>query len=98
MKTFRSFSEEHLRLMLLQVLTEASEYSHNEDVLRSAVRELGHAVSRDALRTQLAWLAEQGLVRTEETAGLLVARLTSRGEDAAQGLAQIPGVSRPRPR
>ena len=97
MSGFRTFEAKHQRLALLQVLAEASGYSHNEDVLRTALRALGHSVSRDALRTQLSWLAEQGLVRTQETASLVVASLTDRGEDVSQGLAQIPGVARPRP-
>lgn len=44
------------------------------------------------------WLAEQGLVRTEELeAGVLVAAITERGLDVAGGRAVVPGVRRAPP-
>ena len=97
MSGFRKFETEHQRLALLQVLAEASEYSHNETVLRLALGELGLAVSRDRLRTQLNWLAEQDLLQVQDVSGLLVARLTARGEDVAHGRSRTPGVARSRP-
>ncbi|PWG62845.1 VpaChn25_0724 family phage protein [Spiribacter halobius] len=95
-----SFSEHAARdqrLVILQALEEDAGYSHNEHVLRSVLRAFGHAVSRDALRSQLAWLAEQGLIELEESSGVQVASLTPRGEDVATGAARVPGVARPRP-
>lgn len=84
------------RLVILQALEQDADYSHNEHVLRSVCASVGHNVSRDRLRTELNWLAEQGLISVEETAGTQVARLTARGEDVAQGRARVPGVARPR--
>ena len=57
----------------------------------------GHKVSRDRLRTVLAWLAEQGLILVNDPGGLKVARLTARGQDVSCGAADCPGVKRPRP-
>ena len=51
----------------------------------------------DRVRTELHWLAEQGLVRIETVGSVLVAKLTKRGEDAALGKVRIPGMPRPRP-
>jgi Fe2+ or Zn2+ uptake regulation protein len=94
-----SFSEvvaEDQRLLLLQALEEDPDYSHNEHVLRSLLGAMGHNVSRDSVRTQLAWLAEQGLVTLNDAAGTRIAKLTARGEDVALGHARAPGVARPR--
>lgn len=84
------------RLSLLQALAEDPDYSHNEHVLAALLQSLGHGVSRDQLRTELSWLAEQGLIKLDQ-AELYVARLTARGEDVAQGRSRVPGVARPRP-
>lgn len=88
---------EHQRLVLLQVLEEDADYAQNETVLQTALSAVGHGISGDRLRTELAWLAEQGLVTIESVAGLQVAKLTNRGEDVALGRTRVPGVARPRP-
>lgn len=84
------------RLVILEALEQDSGYSHNEHVLRSMLEATGHHVSRDMLRSQLAWLEEQGLVTVALVGETRVAKLTGRGEDAARGNARIPGVARPR--
>ena len=90
------------RLVMLRVLVEDAGYSQNEYVIQTCLEALGHNVSQDRLRTDLAWLAEQGLI-TVETVGannhalVLVAKLTGRGADVAQGKTIVPGVKRPRP-
>lgn len=94
---FSEFARERRRLSALQLLAEAPGYSHNDGVLRAGLAAVGHAVSADALRGDLAWLAEQGLVAVEEVGEVRVARLTERGEDVAAGRAGCPGVARPRP-
>lgn len=98
MNEFARLIQEDIRLSVLQVLNEDADYSHNESVLKAALRAVGHSVSSDRLRTELQWLAEQGLLRTEDVGGIIVARLTARGQDAAVGAAQVPGVKRPAPR
>ena len=57
----------------------------------------GHEVSLDALRTDLAWLAEQALVEVEDGAKVVFGTLTQRGLDVAEGRAKVPGVTRPGP-
>jgi hypothetical protein len=50
------------------------------------------------VRSEIAWLAEQGLATSDELpGGLLVATLTERGSDVASGRASVPGVQRPNP-
>lgn len=85
------------RLVILRVLADSIGYTCNEHLLGSLLESFGHAVSRDALRTELAWLAEQGLVTTREVAGVTIAKLAPRGADVAAGSAHVPGVKRPAP-
>lgn len=98
-----SFAEhlaEDRRLVHLRLLAEAPGYAANESLLHTALSRFGHHVSRDQVRGDLAWLAEQGLVTAESIGpgiGLVVATITRRGLDAAHGRATVPGVKRPAP-
>lgn len=96
MSSFREVAAADQRLIVLQALEEDPGYSHNEGVLRSVLGTFGHQLSRDALRTELAWLDEQGLITVSDAGGVQVASLTSRGQDVALGRARVPGVARPR--
>ncbi|WP_066667369.1 MULTISPECIES: VpaChn25_0724 family phage protein [unclassified Sphingomonas] len=88
----------HLRLTLLRVLEKAPGYCANSSILTQAVREMGLAATRDQVRAELAWLADQRLVSTlEPSGGLVVATITERGFDVAGGVAVVPGVQRPTP-
>ncbi len=95
--SFAKLVQEDMRLVVLRVLAEDADYSHNEHVLRSALASVGHNVSQDKLHTELSWLDEQGLVAVTDTVGVKVAKLTSRGFDVANGAAIVPGVKRPAP-
>jgi Fe2+ or Zn2+ uptake regulation protein len=98
MATFAEHLAEDRRLVILRLLEQAPGYQLNASVLHSGLDRIGHDVSRDVLRTDLAWLAEQGLVTLDHLAeGVTVATLTERGLDAAHGRAIIPGVKRPAP-
>lgn len=89
----------HLRLAMLRLLAEAPGYSLNSSILTDAVAELGLAATRDQVRGEIAWLAEQGLAASDELpGGLMVATLTERGGDVASGRAHVPGVQRPTPK
>ncbi|MEW5974123.1 MAG: hypothetical protein AB1713_10245 [Pseudomonadota bacterium] len=98
MAAYSDVVSEHQRLVILQALTEDADYSHNEAVLHTMLAAIGHGLSLDALRAQLRWLEDVGLVTVEEVKLVgLVARVTARGVDAARGLARVDGVARPRP-
>lgn len=87
---------EDQRLVILRSL---ADYGGDlgESVLQDCLGEYGHRVSRDAVRTQIAWLSEQGFVRLRTLSdGYLVAELTVRGQDVAQGRTSAPGVKKPR--
>jgi Fe2+ or Zn2+ uptake regulation protein len=88
---------EHLRISILRVLEQAPGYSANDSILLDVLRsELGFGASRDQVRSEIAWLSEQGLVRAEAFGiSLTVATLTGRGQDTAAGIVTHPGVKRP---
>lgn len=89
----------HVRLAMLRLLAEAPGYALNSSILTDAVAALGLAATRDQVRSEIAWLAEQGLVTSDELpGGLMVATLTERGSDVASGRAHVPGVQRPTPK
>lgn len=93
---FDEFQTQDRRLVLLRALEAAVQYRANAYLLRAFADSLGHVVSADKLDTDLAWLAEQGLV-TLERQPVAVATLTARGLDVASGRASVPGVKRPLP-
>ena len=101
MKPYRQFLIEDQRLALLRILSELPGYTANTSVLHTLLTNLGHAVSRDEVRSHVAWLDEQGLVEAEPidgVDGLLMVRLVERGGDVALGRATVPGVKKPGPR
>ena len=84
------------RLVVLQVLQQDAAGSCNENVLRAALGMAGHRkLSSLRMRDLLSWLAGQELVALEERAGLMLARITDRGEDVALGGSSVPGVAAP---
>lgn len=85
------------RLVLLRSLGDCGGDA-NESVLQTCLDAYGHRLSRDTVRSHLAWLDEQGLCTTKDVAGCLVATLTGRGLDVSEGRSTVPGVKRPRPR
>lgn len=85
------------RLVMLRSLVDAGGEA-NESILQDCLDVFGHRVSRDQVRTHITWLAEQGLVAIENVGSYMVANLTGRGQDVAEGRSTVPGVKKPRPR
>ncbi|EAP5465385.1 ArsR family transcriptional regulator [Salmonella enterica] len=88
---------EDRRLVILRSLMDCNNEA-NESILQDCLDAYGHNVSRDVVRGQIDWLAEQQLVTVENLRGFYVVTLTSRGQDVAKGRARVAGVKRPRPR
>lgn len=95
-KDFAQHLRQDQRLVMLRILTELPSYRVNSSVLSTLLHQLGHTMSRDQVKTELRWLAEQGLVSLEEAGSVLVATLEERGQDVADGRARVDGVNRPR--
>jgi hypothetical protein len=91
--------EEDRRLALLRVLEAHPAFRANDSVLGMALDRVGHVVSRDRVRSDIAWLDEQGLITREIIADgrVHVATLTQRGIDVAMARSAHPGVKRPSP-
>lgn len=96
--SYTDYERQHLRLTILRLLEEDRDRSANDSLLRDAVRPFGFSPSRDQLKTELRWLEEQGLVSIKDLDPMLVATLTERGQEAATGTVNVPGVKRPGPR
>lgn len=92
--SYAKFEVSHQRRVVLELLEQDPDYSHNELIIKSALKSLGHSMSTDKLHTELAWLQEQGLITVERIGNLSVARLTARGQDVATGAASVPGIAR----
>ncbi|EBP9465246.1 ArsR family transcriptional regulator [Salmonella enterica] len=88
---------EDRRLVILRSLLDCNNES-NESILQDCLDAYGHNVSRDVVRGQIDWLAEQNLVTVENLSGFYVVTLTGRGQDVAEGRAKVSGVKRPRAR
>lgn len=94
---FDQFQTEDRRLVILRGLASAAQFRANAYLLRRYCEAVGHVTSADRIEQDLAWLAEQSLVRLEKAEGVTVATLTQRGGDVAEGRATVPGVQRPQP-
>ena len=96
--SYRQIITEDIRLHVLRAMAQEPDYALNDYVLRRALQLVGHDIGGDRLRTELHWLAEQGLITVDPVSEhTLVAKLTPRGEDVGLGRAHVPGVARPRP-
>jgi len=92
---YGQFLREDQRLVILRVLVDMPGYRTNSSVVTALVRQFGHDASRDQVKTELHWLAEQGLSTVEDMEDVLLVSLTERGADVAAGRATVPGVRRP---
>lgn len=96
---FAAVHDGHVRLSVLRLLDAQAGYCSNDSVLCQAVNALALSCTRDQMRGHLVWLAEQRLLtRMDTPQGVVVATLTERGSDVANGRSTIPGVQRPSPR
>lgn len=98
MSDYSEHFAKHVRLVILRLLAEATEYRLNASIIGDMVNAHGLAATRAQIRTEIGWLAEQGLLNGAElSSGLVVATLTERGLDVAAGRATVSGVQRPGP-
>lgn len=95
--SYADYLREDRRLVILKALEASAGYSAGHYVVGRFAASQGHVVSSDVLLSDLAWLAEQGLLTTREAEHITVATLTQRGAECAQGIAIVPGVQRPQP-
>lgn len=97
MSNYADHITEDRRLVVLRMLEKAAQYSANAFLIRRFCERVGHAVGADRIEQDLAWLAEQGLVKVDRREDVTVAELTVRGLDVAGGRTKVPGVQTPMP-
>ncbi len=90
------FSEQQ-RLIMLQTMAEDEDYSINNEMFQPVLKNFGHAISIDLINSHFNYLEEIGLITTSLCGKFIVATLTRRGLDVAQGVAKAPGVARAKP-
>jgi hypothetical protein len=95
MSQYSDFLRQDIRLVVLRLLAEMTAYRANSSVLTMALDTYGHSLTRDQVKTELHWLAEQGALTLENVGPVMVATLTERGQDIAAGRARVPGIKRP---
>lgn len=95
MSQYAEYLRQDIRLVILRLLVEMTAYRANSSVLTMALDSYGHTLSRDQVKTELSWLAEQHALTLEDVGPVLVATLTERGQDIAAGRARVPGIKRP---
>lgn len=95
MTQYAEFLRQDYRLVILRLLVEMTGYRANSSVLTMALDSYGHTLSRDQVKTELHWLAEQGALTVADVGPVIVATLTERGQDIAAGRARVPGIKRP---
>ena len=96
--SYPDFETEGRRLVILRILSRRNQFTTNEYSLNDELKgAYAHNISRDKPHGDLAWLEEQGLVITQTPRIGWIVTLTSRGADCAEGLANVPGVAKPRP-
>ena len=93
---------EHLtfdrRLVILRLLKQSGGRGNDSSLLQG-VRYIGHGgATRDEVRSDLEFLKARGLITIEyfnET--VMVATITERGVDVAEGRVEVEGVKKPSP-
>lgn len=95
--SYQTVLAEDRRLCVLRLLSTSPGREANHYVLKTALQSLGHAVSHDVVKGDLAWLESQGLVIVKDHNDVTVATLRAYGQDVADGVATVPGVKRPMP-
>ena len=94
---FLAHLKEDRRLVVLRLLKEAGG-SANDSILEVGLQQLGHrrGLTREVVRTELEWLKERRLVTLEMFKDtVMVASITARGANVADGHEKVEGVKVP---
>jgi len=86
---------EEARLVILRSLAEEADRRLNSELLRSSLDAFGISRTRDWVHGEIRHLEQIGAVKVTEAGSVLIAALTSRGEDHVERRLVIDGVKRP---
>ncbi len=94
--SLREIRSESFRLSILMALLNEPSFRMNDSEIRTVCAHFGNSMGSDECRGQLHWLDQQGLIAIDNHTGYVIAKLTSRGQDVAEGVITWPGVKRRR--
>ncbi|MCA0303491.1 MAG: ArsR family transcriptional regulator [Proteobacteria bacterium] len=84
------------RRVILEILSQASPPAASEITLEPVLDSLRiYGSDRDAIRSELAWLADRGFVEIEDVAGIMFATLLADGAAIAAGKRVHPDIEKP---
>jgi hypothetical protein len=92
---FSALVEEDACLVILKELAVQTDGSLSDSILVEVVKAFGHNRTRDWVRARMRRLAEVGGVRLTEVGTVLIATITTHGEDHVQSRLVLDGVKRP---
>lgn len=95
--SFKRILQEDRRYLILRALNDSKGYRASQLLLQSFIRSFGQDVSGDVVQGEIAWLEDQGLVRSEKAGQIITVQLLGPGADVAAGRATYPGVRQPTP-
>lgn len=95
--SFQNIQKEDRRATILNSLQQDTDYTQNDQILKSVLASVGHKASDATLQSDLSWLSDAELITVEWVGDICIASLTRHGEDVATGATTIKGVKRPRP-
>jgi hypothetical protein len=87
----------HRRLVILRTLAGIPGYAANESIVEDALDRWRVMSTRDQVRTELVWLADQGFVTNEAIGDFMMATITQAGLDVSQGKRLHPDIEKPAP-
>ncbi|TCM61881.1 hypothetical protein EC844_12635 [Acinetobacter calcoaceticus] len=94
--SFENHTKEEMRLVMLRLLKELPSYRGNSSTIHGGLDRWGLGFSRDQVKTELYWLRDQSYLEIElDTPEVLVVKLSTRGQDVAEGRINAPGIKRP---
>lgn len=92
------YNRAYVRLLIVLFLEKQPQYQAHQEMLLQALREQGFTLSRDHLHIELAWLESVADAIVDRMSGSVhIAILTPAGQEIAQGIVEVPGISRPAP-
>lgn len=95
MSSFKEHLAQDRRLCILRLLTETGGTA-NDSVLHTALEALGHRRQpRSAIRADIQFLAQNGLVKEEWLKTVLISTITERGVNVAEGREEVEGIKKP---
>jgi hypothetical protein len=92
-RTYQAIVDADLRREVLELLDADPDFAAPAPIIKAGLSAVGRVVSEDKLRTELAWLAEQGFVELQLEPVLMV-KLTVRGSDIVANALIAHGVAR----